>query len=214
MAVGARVRCVVVTPLLLALGVVACSSSSRPVAIVPLVEAGADASSVPPRMVFVSKASFFPDFGGIAPADAACRKEAAAAGLANADAFVAWLAKGGGDAGLAVLPAARVTSTGPFAVPSGRVVAYDKVALFGAHLALLKSGVDEEADGIPARERRVWTGSTASGGGQSDCVNWTSRGASFGTYGLSGHLDATWIFAGEAVCSDPKAEYRVYCIEA
>jgi hypothetical protein len=195
-----------------ATAIAACSSSSRPAAIVPTAEAGADAPAAPTRVVFVSKASFFADFGGIAPADAACRKEAAAAGLANADGFVAWLAKGGSDAGLEVRPAARVTWAGAFAVPSGRVVANDKDALFGAHLAFLRSGVDEEADGVPAKERRVWTGSTAGGAPQSDCANWTSRGAAFGSYGLSGHLDATWIFAGDVVCSDPKAEHRVYCV--
>ncbi len=198
-------------PALAAIPFAACASSERPAATIGPAEAGVEAG-VPPRIVFVSKAAFAADFGGVGPADAACQAEAAASNLRNAPRFVAWLSIADSDGGVIVSPG-RIAGDGPYAVPSGRVVAQDHDALFAAQLALLKSGVDEEADGVPAKERRVWTGSTAKGTPENDCRGWTSKGPSLGTYGLSGRLDATWIFAGDVVCSDAKAEYRLYCVE-
>ncbi len=114
---------------------------------------------------------------GAAAGDAVCRSLAAAAGLANAASFKAWL--GLKDPGLTTgsEPVDRLTSDGPWERVDGVRVADDRAHL-GDGSILTGLEVDESGHHVDALVSQwVWTGDHYQGTGtslQATCANWTS----------------------------------------
>jgi len=140
---------------------------------------------------------------GIAAGDAICQNLAAAAGLANAGAFKAWLSDSSTDA------RDRLTSDGPWVRPDGMMVAESKSALLNSWL---KTSISVTENGDYVR-RFVWTG-TLYGGTKSSvlCSDWTS--SSGGVDGVAGRSEdseaARWTGWAVPPCFNIE---RLYCFE-
>lgn len=141
---------------------------------------------------------------GIAAGDAICRSSAAAAGLANAEGFKAWLSDN------MVNAIDRITSDGPWVRLDGARVAADKAELASGRLfssiALTEQGEYRGSWG-------VWTGSGPGGVRTgSDCYAWQSdMFAPTGEAGSSAHASSSWTSV-----SDPwpcASELSLYCFE-
>jgi len=108
---------------------------------------------------------------GAAAGDAICQARAAAAGLANASRFKAWL----GVNSPSVKPVERLTSNGPWARVDGMEIAPDLAHLGGALLTGL--AVDESGHFVhdTFNGHYAWTGDgSGSGPTQTTCTDWTS----------------------------------------
>ena len=147
--------------------------------------AGADAGlPANAKLVFVTRATYRGDMGGVAGADSKCN--AAAAGGSLPGAYHAWISAYASNA------IDHVTGTGPWYTPTG-------VKIFANHAALASSPLVEIAvgeDGSEVLSDRVWTGTsaggTADGIGDSDfCYAWGNQGGT-GTAGNTGSSDGGW----------------------
>jgi hypothetical protein len=109
---------------------------------------------------------------GAAAGDAICQARAAAAGLANASSFKAWL---GVRLPLAKTPAERLTSSGPWARVDGMEITAEGTQPGGEILTGL--AVDENGHFVEDAFNGpyVWTGDgSGSGSAQTTCADWTS----------------------------------------
>jgi hypothetical protein len=140
---------------------------------------------------------------GIAAGDAICRNLAAAAGLANADSFKAWLSDSSTDA------RDRLTSDGPWARLDGMMVAESKSALLNSWLNTSVS-VTENGDYVGSL---VWTGTSEGGTMSSEvCSDWTnSSDSAAGLAGQSNDSNAKmWTHRNYPPCFNSE---RLYCFE-
>lgn len=155
-----------------------------------------------PLRAFVSSSIQTGNLGGVAAADKLCNSLATAAGIGGN--YRAWLSVSGSDA------IDRITSTGPWHLVSGEVVAADKAGLTNGQLAHLLDK-DEKGATPPDVEDRVWTGTGPNGRyAAPDCSQWNAQSGS----GLVGEANNTnrdkWTaLVGEA-CSEVN---RIYCLE-
>ena len=165
------------------------------------------------KTVFISSANgsgnlgSWPEAGGstgIAAGDAICQNLAAAAGLASAGSFKAWLSDSATDG------ADRLTSDGPWVRVDGMMVAESKTALINS--ALLTS-IDVTEDGVYRGGAAVYTGTSGTGSRTASlCADWSDgTGSSNATYGNSNVIaTALWTEAGSLPCSNL---VYIYCFE-
>jgi uncharacterized protein YjdB len=141
---------------------------------------------------------------GIAAGDAICRSSAAAAGLANAARFKAWLSDN------LVNAIDRITSDGPWVRLDGARVAADRAELASGRLF---SSIALTELGEYRGNWGVWTGSSASGSRTGyDCLAWQSDlFASTGQSGSSTFASTRWTsFYDPTPCA---SEFSLYCFE-
>ena len=158
----------------------------------------ADAAPVGLR-VFVTSTTSNARFNGLAGADTICKNLASAAGLTGT--WTAWLSNENGPSALA-----RVTSTGPWRLRGGEIVAASKIALVSGTLA---HAIDRDEKGALVPASRVWTGTGTNGQYQTnDCDKWTN--GNNGRVGTSAGADATWTSVAVDDCDSAR---RLYCFE-
>jgi hypothetical protein len=163
---------------------------------------GADADGAPRNLrVFVSSTIKTGNLGGVAGADALCNQLATAATLGGT--YRAWLSVSGADA------IDHITSSGPWHLVTGELVAADKATLTSG---ALKHLIDKTEKGVtPAvAEDRTWTGTGPNGRYVGpDCTLWTGAGS-----GLSGEArNATPNKWTDLVAEGCGQVNRVYCFE-
>jgi hypothetical protein len=170
----------------------------------PAAEAGTDAGvDAGPKKIFVTRATYQANFGGLKAADFRCQSSADAVPLGGT--FVAWLSDSQTDA------ADRVTGNGPWIeVGSGRRLFADRAALRGYPQAPLSN--DEL--GKPATDR-WWTGTLANGVRASDtCTDWSSMsqfvGGMTGTRSGTGTPGKEWT---EDVAFACESMFALVCLE-
>jgi hypothetical protein len=151
--------------------------------------------------VFVTSTTPTGNLGGVAGADALCNQLATAAKLGGT--YRAWLSVSGADA------IDHITSTGPWHLVTGELVAPNKTMLTGANLKHL---IDKDEKGAtpPLAEDRTWTGTGANGRYVGpDCAQWTGAGS-----GLVGEArnptTGKWTALVAEACTEVN---RVYCFE-
>lgn len=162
--------------------------------------APADAAKKPLR-AFVSSETRTGNLGGVAAADQLCTSLATAAGLGGT--YRAWLSVSGADA------VDHVTSSGPWQLVTGTVVAADKAGLTTGKLKQLINR--DEKGGTPSdAEDRVWTGTGPNGRYVGpDCAQWAGGGS--GLVGEAKNDDnGKWTALGDEACNEVN---RVYCFE-
>jgi hypothetical protein len=173
------------------------------------------------KRAFVSKGKLYGNMSfdgksGVAAADALCQSEAAAATLANANAFHAYLGtsdtdalcyilgltgKVADDCGLAALPDAD---------PWRRVDNYAIGTAAELQGGKLQAPLSLAADGTPLLDERPRTGTEQNGATSWNCGDWTSTGA----YSLSGNpafINAHWTSHWTTDCDGEQTS--VYCFE-
>lgn len=207
--------------------------STRWIFVALLLAAPPLAAQNPPRRAFVTSVqgsgnlSTWADAGGqsgVAGADAVCRSRARAAGLTNADAFVAWVSDGNDDAycrvhglhgkrsancGLAQLPA----SAGPWQRGDGRLIA-DSLADQLAGRLFHPINRDEFGRPLPftGYMQSVATGTGANGAHSPgyDCAGWSASSGATLSIGGADSTTGDWSGGGAVSCTLPA---RLYCLE-
>jgi hypothetical protein len=148
----------------------------------------------PCKVVFVTDASFEPDFGTLDQADAACAKEAPGA--------KAWLSDSGEDA------VHRIPDTkGGYCLKDGTLVAACKAQLVEGPLL---APIDTSFSGVRNEESLVWTG-TKAGKRDLHCGDWKSKNAdTLATVGHTGSKSQSWSNSTQLECSG-NSMARLYC---
>lgn len=162
--------------------------------------ADADAAKANLR-VFVSSTTPTGNLGGVAGADALCNQLATAAAIGGK--YRAWISVSGADA------IDHITSTGPWHLVTGELVAPDKAALTTGNLMHL---IDKTEKGTtpPLAEDRVWTGTGPNGRYLApDCAQWTGAGSGLVGEARNGDTNKWTALVAEA-CTEVN---RVYCFE-
>jgi hypothetical protein len=168
--------------------------------------------STPGKRAFVTSVSGGGNLGGwplaggksgLAAGDAICQACAAAAGVANAGKFKAWLSSGATDA------RDRLSSNGPWVRLDGVEVARDKADLVDGWL---ESTINVTETGLyRGIFEYVWTGTSHSGtAGEHTCAGWTS-----GSSADSGNIGRAWDVGGWTYAGYPSCDrqYPIYCLE-
>lgn len=162
-------------------------------------DSGADVDPGPKLRVFATSGTMNARMGGVAGADKICATHAANAKLPGT--FVAWLSTKDG-----LHATDRVTSAGPWTLPSGETVAETKAALVGG---LLKHAIDRDEKGTPVTATKVWTGTGPDGRYlTNDCDAWTN-----GNNGRVGKTDETGAGWTSFDVDDCGALRRIYCFQ-
>jgi hypothetical protein len=172
----------------------------------PTPDSGTDSAMVDaakkPLRAFVSSQIKNGNLGGVAGADQTCMQLATAQNLGGN--WRAWISVNGTDA------IDHITSTGPWQLVNGDVVADNKTTLASGSLKHL---IDKDEKGAtpPDAEDRAWTATGANGRYTGpDCAGWTSTGAN-GMVGEAKNGGANqWTALGSEPCSEVN---RVYCFE-
>ena len=154
------------------------------------------------KCVFLTSKVSTANLGGLAGADATCNQLAASAGLPGT--YVAWLSDDLNDA------VARVTSDGPYATRTGRLVAASLADLTDGGLESPISQ-DEYGNEVPLRE--AWTDSDATGlRTYANCNGWTSGDylAPYAIVGWNTATDANWSAVFLQFCN---RNISHYCIQ-
>ncbi|MCA9686093.1 MAG: hypothetical protein KC457_28230 [Myxococcales bacterium] len=144
--------------------------------------------------------------GGAAAADDKCETVAMEAGIANANAFRAWISDGSNS------PATWPNKPqGPFILPGAKAI----VAQSWDDLVdgTLSAPIDAIETGAPLDTIKfAWTGTSPQGGALADrCVDWTiGTKAAQGTFGLLTKIDAAWTAFLATECQQTA---RLVCIE-
>lgn len=160
------------------------------------------------KLVFVTSAFYKGNLGGIGGADMKCKALAAAAGLANAPAFLAWLSAG------LTSPAVRMTpSDKPYRLRTGDVIADNWQDLVDGALDA-KVNVTEKGTLVEELVPAVWSNTIPSGAlkdNESACNSWTSDVADHsGNSGVATSASTEWTDNGALPCS---VNARLYCVE-
>lgn len=171
-------------------------------------DADAEAGYTGPLRAFVTAATWTGNLGGVAGADQKCKDAAIAANLGGSGIWVAWISINGAAAVSAV---DRLTSTGPWQMVDGTVIATDKADLTDGQLAAALRR-DEKNEVVGAANDRTWTGTRADGTpGQNDCAKWTAgNGQNAGTVGEANQANGNWSNLGPETCNN---DNRLYCFE-
>lgn len=176
-------------------------TNPEPVTPSPVIDAGTtttDASDAGGGLqVFVTSTTTPGNMGGLAGGDAICQLLGAKLGAR----WAAWLSVEDGPHAVD-----RVTSAGPWLLPTGELVAADKASLVSGTLA---HAIDRDENGQLVSNANVWTGSGTNGKySEKDCDRWTT-----GTNGRLGNTSATnasWTRATDERCTGAQ---RLYCFE-
>lgn len=159
-----------------------------------------------PKRIFITRATYEPDFGGITAGDFRCQSSATAAGFAGK--FKAWLSDSQTDA------ADRFLSNGPWVEVGSNVTLFPtRASLRGYPLAQIKN--DELGE---TATDRWWTGTLANGVKATGrlCVDWTSKSSSAGG-GITGERLSSvgapgkeWTESDNYACN---ADFALLCLE-
>jgi cysteine-rich repeat protein len=161
------------------------------------------------RRVFVTKAKYEGNLGGLAGADEKCQEAAKKGGFVKEGERVeyqAWLSDG------FLSAKARLGQEGwqgRYEVKSGGLVA---VGWEGLVSGALEGAWGEDEDG-EVKSTTVWTntGADGSGLGQAHCGGWTAAtDGHSGGVGSSGKVDAGWTELGQVPCN---SSMSIYCIQ-
>jgi hypothetical protein len=167
-------------------------------------DAAADVIVGPPpgaKRAFVTSVTSSGNLGGFAGADTLCKTRATAASLGGT--WVAWLSNGKANGTHAVN---RLTSTGPWYLLSGAVVAADKATLTSG--ALTHAIDRNELNQVVADT--AWTGTGANGRYLHHACGAWGAATQNGRYGSTSAVDGTWTAAADGPCTVSR---RVYCFE-
>jgi len=179
------------------------------------VETGASAIALvfPPagaKLAFVTSTAVTGNLGasadaggatGVAAGDAICQTRAAAAGLANAPTFKAWLSDD------TIAAPARIISNGPWARLDGIRIANSKLDLLDGQLATTPSQTET---GAYLSDVQAWTNTTSAGAGAlASCTGWTSD-IGLGFAGRANDSGPHWTRDASADCA---SALRLYCFE-
>ena len=169
----------------------------------PAQEDAGGKSAEPAKLVFVTRATFAGNLGGLAGADAKCGTSASAAGISGT--FVAYLSTTAVDAAL------RVTGNGPWNDLKGHRL-FDAGAARWAGFPKLSIRTDETGDDSVNEAFRYWTGSEAQGTrSASTCGSWTlASGIALGTSGYKLANDHQWISESDRDCSE---KLSILCVQ-
>jgi hypothetical protein len=162
--------------------------------------ADADAAKANLR-VFVTSTTPTGNLGGVAGADALCNQLATSAAIGGK--YRAWISVSGADA------IDHITSSGPWHLVTGELVASNKAALTTGNLMHL---IDKTEKGTtpPLAEDRVWTGTGPNGRYVGpDCAQWTGAGSGLVGEARNGDMNKWTALVAEA-CTEVN---RVYCFE-
>jgi hypothetical protein len=142
-------------------------------------------------------------YTGLAAGDAICRARAAAAGLANAANFKAWLSSS------TVNAKDRITSNGPWVRLDGIKIADNKADLTDGSLF---TSINLNENGGYFGNYGVWTGTESSGmKSASTCNDWTSSSAPVsGRTGTAANAGDGWTGSSTATCG---SGFHLYCFE-
>jgi hypothetical protein len=164
---------------------------------ISIAAAGCSSSGDPHKRVFVTRATFAGNFGGLVGADAQCNSFAVAAGLRGT--WRAWLS----DSATNALD--RMADVGPWVDMKGNRVFRDKAQMMG----FPDIGVAfNETQGMIAST--VWTGTVLGGSkATSHCGDWTGGGDRQGITGNAITPDS-WTDAGPRSCTD---SHSLLCFE-
>lgn len=185
------------------------------------VDAPIDAAPV--KRVFISSATFFPDFGGTNQADTACQNMATAAGLPGT--YRAWVSTTSSPVN------ARFTqSTDPYVMVDGTMIASNWADLTDGTIA---HGIDRTEAGnvLPSTGitnchgsptcAQTYTGTNPDGSAYANddqCLNWTTRifdagGGNLNTFsgGDSTYAGREWTIRASGFRCDYQA--RIYCFQ-
>jgi hypothetical protein len=182
--------------------------------------------SIAHRQAFVTSLTYGSDLGGLAGADAKCQARAAAAGLARAESFVAFLSSSTTDAYCHVqgFTGKRAAHCGLLAEPvaAGNWVRVDGVpfagrideALSPVQRVLTPLLLDESGATVPEYSA-LWSGSDDYGqvhaGYPVPCADWGPAGAGEAATGASWRTSANWLISGSASCT---SDARLICVES
>jgi hypothetical protein len=163
---------------------------------------GPDALIVSHR-VFISKASFNGNLGGLPGADAKCQTAAEGAGFSGL--WRAYLSTTITDA------RDRIPSVGRFVRVTGEVIANDRTDLFDG---TIQAPILFDESGTERTPNRAWTGSAANGTliANENCTDWT-LGTTTSVPGLIGDAtatDAAWTHLQSSGCGGMQ---RLFCFE-
>lgn len=152
-----------------------------------------------PAKVFVTRATYKGNLGGIVGANDKCRQAASNAKLSGM--FVAFLSA---DTGSAL---SRISGKGPWVNMVGQTIFSDTPSSWSGFPA---SSLDYDEYGQPASPPDYWTGS-AQGGTSSGltCSGWSSTSAR-GTMGTGVWTDSKWISSMDMSCN---FEMSLLCVE-
>jgi hypothetical protein len=172
----------------------------------PTTDAGKDSATVDaakkPLRAFVTSQTKNGNLGGVAGADAFCMTRAMAANLGGT--YRAWISVNGSDA------IDHITSTGPWQLVTGEVVADNKTTLASG---VLKHLIDRDENGAmpPEAEDRAWTATGSNGRYVGpDCAMWATTGGG-GVVGEARNNNANqWTALTNEACNEVN---RVYCFE-
>lgn len=141
---------------------------------------------------------------GLAAGDAICRTLAAAAGVRQSDAFLAWLSVPGTNA------IDRLLYDGPWMRLDGIRLAASKVDLTDG---ILHSSLHITETGTVRSNWAVWTGTAASGWASGEsCAGWASSSSGqLGGIGISNSVNDQWTYLGAAGCDFSDA--FLYCLQ-
>jgi hypothetical protein len=151
--------------------------------------------------MFVTRATFAGDLGGLAGADAKCQLFAEAAGFDGA--WVAWLSDSSHDA------FDRITGNGPWVNGWGLEVFVSKAQLRGFPNFVM--GYDEYGHALD--DPYIWTGTNLTGvrdEGGSFCMDWTDGSYEYGHVGNANADDESWTSLGYLSCY---YERRLLCLQ-
>jgi hypothetical protein len=165
------------------------------------------------RAVFVTKATYTGQLGGLAGGNAKCQAAADASTVARIKGrtFLAWLGAENDAPGNAATVATRFPhGTKPYVLPNGQKVANDWTDLTDGSLV---NGIDiDETAAVIGDPKLAWTGTNNNGSSSnSTCADWTSQGAAqAGQRGNAGGAGTGWTDRDNASCANT---HRLYCFE-
>ena len=143
---------------------------------------------------------------GLAAGDAICRARAAAAGLANADRFKAWLSDSTTNA------KDRITSDGPWVRLDGVPIAENKADLLDGSLF---TSINLTETGLYYGNYGVWSGTTDNGvKTPNTCNDWTDGSSGFmGSFGVAPNAGPGWSSGWSNGTSCNQSVFMLRCIE-